>query len=115
MAGGGGGNYTLRELVDLSLCSPEIGAVNFNLLHRLLHAILSRLDIREFRIHVDDLQWPLPPGTDNKFLAKGQLKVPTSTVRSTLAISLVLPSAYRLTGSQIARGYRHRDRADIFL
>jgi len=54
-------NYTLSELLDLALGTPEIGAVNFNILHRLLHAILTRLDISETRVQVDgfDLVWPI--------------------------------------------------------
>jgi len=79
------GNYTLSELLDLSLGTPEIGAVNFNILHRLLHAILTRLDISEFRIHVDagfDFQWQLLTGADNRLKAGGQPKS-TTTVKST--------------------------------
>jgi len=91
-ASGGGGNYTLSELVDLSLCSPEIGAVNFNILHRLLHAILTRLEIAEFRIHVADLhrlllQPSAAAAADSKFTTNaGLLKVPTPTVKSTSEI-----------------------------
>jgi len=60
-----GGNYTLTELLDLSLGTPEIGAVNFNILHRLLSAVLTRLDIGAFRVHVEgvfDLQSPMQSG-----------------------------------------------------
>jgi len=73
------GNYTLKELLDLSLGTPEIGAVNFNILHRLLHAVLTRLDVGEFRVHVDsgfDFQWPMQSE------GQGQAK-PTTTVKST--------------------------------
>jgi len=85
-----GGNYTLSELLDLSLGTPEIGAVNFNILHRLLHAILSRLEICELRIHVDDsfdLQWPLLSGADDRITA-GSLPKPTKTVKSTQPVSI---------------------------
>ncbi|XP_078483871.1 uncharacterized protein LOC100186493 isoform X1 [Ciona intestinalis] len=37
---------TLTELLDLSLGTPEIGAVNFNILHTLLGSILNRLDLQ---------------------------------------------------------------------
>jgi hypothetical protein len=32
-------------MVDLAVGTPEVGAVNFNVLHTLLHAILRRLNI----------------------------------------------------------------------
>lgn len=35
----------LAQMVDLALGTPEIGAVNFNVLHTLLHAILKKLDL----------------------------------------------------------------------
>jgi len=56
-----GANYTLGQLLDLALGTPEIGAVNFNILHRLLNAVLTRLDIREMRVPVDaDFDMPSP-------------------------------------------------------
>jgi hypothetical protein len=36
---------TLGELVDLALCTPEVGTVNFNILRLLLHGIVSKLGI----------------------------------------------------------------------
>ena len=80
-----GGDYTLKELLDLSLGTPEIGAVNFNILHRLLNAVLTRLDINEFRVHVDgvfDLKLPIQ--------AEGQAK-PTATVKSTRPLGYPYP------------------------
>jgi len=76
------GNYTLAELLDLALCTPEIGAVNFNILHRLLHAILSRLDISTVRVHVDgfDFQRPVRAGSPWK---------PTATVQTSTYVSIV--------------------------
>ncbi|XP_061472272.1 glutamine-rich protein 2 isoform X2 [Rhineura floridana] len=38
---------TLYELADLSIGTPEIGIVNFNALHTLLHAILGHLNLQD--------------------------------------------------------------------
>ena len=35
----------LSQMVDLAVGTPEVGAVNFNVLHTLLHAMLRRLNI----------------------------------------------------------------------
>lgn len=44
----------LPQLVDLSIGTPEVGAVNFNALHKLLHAIVKRLNVSELAAGVDD-------------------------------------------------------------
>lgn len=36
---------SMAHMVDLALGTPEVGAVNFNVLHALLHAMLSKLDL----------------------------------------------------------------------
>nr|XP_020858150.1 uncharacterized protein C16orf96 homolog isoform X1 [Phascolarctos cinereus] len=41
---------TLMELVDLSIGTPEIGAVNFNALHTLLLTMLKHLNLQEVKI-----------------------------------------------------------------
>ena len=38
---------SLSNMVDLALGTPELGAVNFSVLHSLLHAMLQRLSIAE--------------------------------------------------------------------
>jgi len=65
------GTYTLGTLLDWALGTPEIGAVNFNILHRLLRAVLNRLDISEHKVRVDgsDFQWPLSTAADYASLA----------------------------------------------
>lgn len=40
---------SLSNMVDLALGTPELGAVNFNVLHSLLHAMLQRLNIADVR------------------------------------------------------------------
>ncbi|XP_072501891.1 glutamine-rich protein 2 isoform X2 [Notamacropus eugenii] len=43
---------TLGELVDLSIGTPEIGAVNFNALHTLLLAMLKHLNLQDVKIEL---------------------------------------------------------------
>lgn len=40
---------SLSNMVDLALGTPELGAVNFNVLHSLLHAMLQQLNIADVR------------------------------------------------------------------
>jgi len=44
---------SLSAMVDLAVGTPEIGAVNFNVLHSLLHVVLDQLQLA-------DLRAPLP-------------------------------------------------------
>jgi len=53
---GESGDFTLPELVDLALCSPEVGAVNFNILRILLHNIIEKLGIVDQKATLNDLQ-----------------------------------------------------------
>lgn len=39
-----GMQFEMRAMIDQALGHPEQGVVNFNVLHRLLHEILNRLD-----------------------------------------------------------------------
>ncbi|XP_071322262.1 glutamine-rich protein 2-like isoform X4 [Trachinotus anak] len=50
-------SVTLFELLNLSIGTPQQGAVNFSALHALLHAVLRTLGIREMKIRWSD---PLP-------------------------------------------------------
>ncbi|XP_042308282.1 glutamine-rich protein 2 isoform X4 [Sceloporus undulatus] len=43
---------SLYELADLSIGTPEIGIVNFNALHALLHAILRQLNLEDIKTEV---------------------------------------------------------------
>ena len=83
-------NYALSELLDLALGTPEIGVVNFNILHRLLRAILLRLDISEFRVPVDgsDFQRPVISVTDYTKPARSPRKS-TSPVKSRMFVSII--------------------------
>jgi len=54
-------SVSLAGMVDLALGSPEIGAVNFTMLHKLLHAMLQKLSISDVKEAMDD--------SDKDFLA----------------------------------------------
>lgn len=43
---------TLFELADLSIGTPEVGVINFNALHALLHAVISYLNIQDIKADV---------------------------------------------------------------
>ncbi|XP_039979920.1 glutamine-rich protein 2 isoform X2 [Xiphias gladius] len=47
-------NITLYDLLNLSIGTPQRGAVNFSALHALLHAVLRQLGIREMKIRWRD-------------------------------------------------------------
>lgn len=54
---------SLYELADLSIGTPEIGIVNFNALHVLLHAILRQLKIQDIKTEIkEDRRTPPKPG-----------------------------------------------------
>eukprot|EP00064_Thunnus_orientalis_P024289 superscaffoldBa00010198_g24574 len=51
-------SISLYELLNLSIGTPQTGAVNFSALHELLHAVLKQLGLREMKIRWKEL----PPG-----------------------------------------------------
>lgn len=62
-------SVSLPEMVDLALGTPEMGAVNFNILHKLLHAMIVKLNIQDAKgfINAHDheyLQSSVFSGTD---------------------------------------------------
>lgn len=46
---------SLPQLLDQSLGTPEVGAVNFNQLHKLLLEIINKLDIAHHQVPVSDI------------------------------------------------------------
>lgn len=54
----------LAQMVDLALGTPEVGAVNFNVLHTLLHAMLKRLNILDTTAEINEF--------DRDFLASSK-------------------------------------------
>ena len=53
---------TLTQMADLALGTPEVGAVNFNVLHSLLHAMIQKLGIADVKSEI--------PKTDKEFLTR---------------------------------------------
>lgn len=41
---------SLYDLLNVSIGTPQVGAVNFSALHALLHAVLEQLDIQQVQI-----------------------------------------------------------------
>lgn len=79
--------FTLLQLVDLA-CDPEIGIVNFNILHTILKAIITEVNLTEHKTscHVEDEEWA------DDVLAKGELesdKTETSLTNALKAITLL--------------------------
>ena len=58
---------SLSQMVDLSLGTPEIGSVNFNVMHTLLHAIIRNLKIADVKADIDE--------RDRDFLATSKIRV----------------------------------------
>ncbi|XP_052261958.1 glutamine-rich protein 2-like isoform X9 [Dreissena polymorpha] len=65
-------SVSLAQMVDLSLGTPEIGAVNFNVMHTLLHAIIQKLNIADSKTEINE--------HDRDFLATSKIRA-----RSTLS------------------------------
>ncbi|ODM91678.1 Glutamine-rich protein 2 [Orchesella cincta] len=49
-------SFTVGDLVELALCSPEIGAVNFNILRLLLRDMIEKTGIDKERVKMNDLE-----------------------------------------------------------
>uniref|UniRef100_A0A2K5LYK2 Glutamine rich 2 n=1 Tax=Cercocebus atys TaxID=9531 RepID=A0A2K5LYK2_CERAT len=64
---------SLRELADLSIGTPEVGAVNFTALHTLIVAMLKNLDLQNTRI---DFQAPSPEPSHSLLSARSSLNTP---------------------------------------
>jgi len=103
------GNYALGELLDMALGTPEMGVVNFNILHCLLRSVLTTLNIGEFRVHVDgsDFQWPLPSAAEYRKPADENPRKPTSPDESPTS-----KSAIGRTNQNPAVGAKH-DSPDV--
>lgn len=63
---------SLSHMVDLSLGTPEIGSVNFNVMHTLLHAIIKKLNIGDHKTEINE--------HDRDFLSSSKIRA-----RSTLS------------------------------
>ncbi|XP_051850929.1 glutamine-rich protein 2 isoform X1 [Antechinus flavipes] len=64
----------LAELLDLSIGTPEIGAVNFNALHALLTVVLKQLNLQDFKTE-------LPPQITEQTRSIESLRLPSKEKR----------------------------------
>ncbi|PNJ88034.1 QRICH2 isoform 1, partial [Pongo abelii] len=64
---------SLRELADLSIGTPEVGAVNFTALHTLIVAMLKNLDLQNTRI---DFQASSPEPSRSLQSVRSSLSIP---------------------------------------
>ena len=53
---------TLTQMTDLALGTPEVGAVNFNVLHAVLHTMIKQLGIGDVKTEI--------PKSDKEFLTR---------------------------------------------
>lgn len=78
---------SLRELADLAIGTPEVGAVNFTALHTLIVAMLKNLHLQDTRVDFQSLS-PEPSGSFEGARASQstpQVGVPKEKRRSTVA------------------------------
>ncbi len=61
----------LPQMVDLALGTPELGAVNFNVLHSLLHAIINKLNLVNVTVDIKE--------EDRAFLTKEKITADRGT------------------------------------
>lgn len=54
-------DISLYDLLNVSIGTPQVGAVNFSALHALLHAVLKQLDIQQIKI-----RWRSPAPGDGQ-------------------------------------------------
>ena len=80
------GNLSLRTLLDLSLGTPEPGAVNFNALHTLLAALLTKLDLNGMQIPASSVA-----GASNALVQAGAgLSTTTTTTVSVVGAGVMV-------------------------
>ena len=65
---------SLSQMVDLALGTPEVGAVNFNVLHTLLHAVLQKLNISGVHADINE--------EDRQYLSKKKEDIDTTVSES---------------------------------
>lgn len=58
---------SLSEMVDLALGTPEIGCVNYTVLHRFLHAMI-------YQLHLENIRADLPDENEKQFLSTAPLQ-----------------------------------------
>lgn len=58
-------NLSFVELINLAIGTPELGNVNFNALHLLLHSLVEHLHLQDMRkeVSADELEFIKPPAS----------------------------------------------------
>lgn len=51
-----GVKFSVLEMIDLALCSPEVGAVNFNILRLVLRDLVKKSGFAQTPVKVNDLE-----------------------------------------------------------
>lgn len=96
-------SVSLRELADLAIGTPEVGAVNFTALHTLLVAMLKSLNLQDTRI---DFQSPMLDQSRSFESARvststPQLPGPKERRRSSVARAQTLETQVKDLGGQV--------------
>ncbi|XP_065765973.1 glutamine-rich protein 2 [Muntiacus reevesi] len=96
-------SVSLRELADLAIGTPEVGAVNFTALHTLLVAMLKSLNLQDTRI---DFQSPMLDQSRSFESARAststpQLPGPKERRRSSVARAQTLETQVKDLGGQV--------------
>ncbi|XDB61581.1 hypothetical protein ABFV05_015197 [Capra hircus] len=96
-------SVSLRELADLAIGTPEVGAVNFTALHTLLVAMLKSLNLQETRI---DFQSPMLDQSHSfesprVSTSTPQLLAPKEKRRSSVARAQTLETQVKDLGGQV--------------
>ncbi|XP_023585186.1 glutamine-rich protein 2 [Trichechus manatus latirostris] len=95
---------SLRELADLAIGTPEVGAVNFTALHTLIVAILKKLNLHEAQTDFKSqaLEQVQYHGTPQPSISAPQLSLPKERRRSMSKVSPhVLESQVKDLGGQV--------------
>ncbi|ESO84975.1 hypothetical protein LOTGIDRAFT_168234 [Lottia gigantea] len=108
-------SITLSRLLDLAIGSPEVGAVNFNVLYRLLKAMINKLDLKDFEIEFSDFERDALGGTKLLALEENKHESPYHQLEQKVSIVFnqmeqlnALPSTKQLTDQVLDKGDNER-------
>nr|XP_039267414.1 glutamine-rich protein 2-like isoform X3 [Styela clava] len=94
---------TLNELVYLALGTPEVGAVNFNILQSLLLSLLDKLNLQDAKASINTDQIPQLEATESNTSARKstsleEIDKKVSKIESQLTVLNSLPSNEQILG-----------------
>ncbi|XP_039267414.2 glutamine-rich protein 2-like isoform X3 [Styela clava] len=94
---------TLNELVYLALGTPEVGAVNFNILQSLLLSLLDKLNLQDAKASINTDQIPQLEATESNTSARKstsleEIDKKVSKIESQLTVLNSLPSNEQIIG-----------------